>query len=54
MELKASKAFFTALYRELHQGKGRLEAFVAAQGETSKAFPKYRDWGPFYLIGEWL
>ena len=50
----ASKTFFTALYRELRQGKGRLEAFVAAQRETRKAFPKYRDWGPFYLVGEWL
>lgn len=54
VEAGASEAFFSALYRELKGGANRLDAFAAAQRETRAAFPKYHQWGPFYLIGDWL
>jgi CHAT domain-containing protein len=54
VEANASEHFFTALYRQLRAGTGQLDAFATAQRETRAAFPKYRDWGPFYLIGDWL
>jgi hypothetical protein len=30
-----------------------LDAFAAAQNATRKQFPAYRDWGPFYFMGDW-
>lgn len=53
VEPNASECFFTSFYSELKAGSTRLDAFAKAQSETRKAFPEYRDWGPFYLIGEW-
>lgn len=53
VEANASECFFSAFYRELKGGVTRLDAFATAQKETRIAFPKYRDWGPFYLVGDW-
>ena len=48
-----AESFFTSLYQQLTLGASRLEAFTVAQQTTRAAFPKYRHWGAFYLIGEW-
>ena len=53
VEAGASERFFSILYRELQANRSKLDAFTIAQRETRKAFPDYRDWGPFYLMGEW-
>ncbi len=53
VEAGASERFFSILYRELQANRSKLDAFTVAQHETRKAFPDYRDWGPFYLMGEW-
>lgn len=52
VEANASRHFFTTLYTELKPGTSRLDAFYAAQLSTRTAFPKHRDWGAFYLIGD--
>lgn len=52
-EVNASELFFTTLYRERSAGASRLDAFATAQRATRAAFARYRDWGPFYLIGDW-
>lgn len=49
----ASRCFFVHLYQGLHGGRSRLQAFWAAQQATRAAFPRYADWGAFYLAGEW-
>ena len=49
----ASKFFFVALYTALNSGSTRLEAFSTAQRATRRRFPRYQDWGSFYLIGQW-
>jgi len=48
-----SRAFFSRLYGELKEGKSKLKAFVIAQDATRQDFPAYRDWGAFYLLGDW-
>lgn len=53
VEDRASKRFFTELYARLHEGDGCLDAFRAAQNTTRAACPAYRDWGAFYLAGDW-
>jgi hypothetical protein len=52
-ETRAAHAFFTRLYECLRAGASRLDAFGDAQRTTRAAFPDYRDWGPFYLMGQW-
>jgi hypothetical protein len=52
-EVHASELFFTELYKALSTGAGRLDAFRHAQLATRAAYPAYRDWGPFYLMGAW-
>ncbi|HEX8741568.1 MAG TPA: CHAT domain-containing protein [Thermoleophilaceae bacterium] len=47
----ASTAFFTSLYGKLRDGAAVGDAFAAAQRETRQAYPGYRDWGAFYLVG---
>lgn len=48
----ASTAFFVRLYQELTTTRSDVvDAFAAAQRATRQAFPQYRDWGAFYLIG---
>lgn len=53
VESRASRTFFSAFHRALCKGRTRLEAFRAAQTETRSSFVQYRDWGPFYLAGDW-
>jgi CHAT domain-containing protein len=53
VEANASERFFVTLYRELKAGAAKLNAFATAQRETRQAFPKYQDWGPFYMMGDW-
>lgn len=48
-----SRAFFTALYDERAAGKGRFEAFTAAQCTTRERYPQLRDWAGFYYMGDW-
>jgi hypothetical protein len=50
----AAVTFFVTLYQCLKSDLGLLDAFAQAQKKTRTDFPKYRDWGPFYLIGDWL
>jgi hypothetical protein len=49
----ASAWFFRNLHTSLHDGLTKLDAFGAAQRTTRQAFPAYRDWGPFYMMGHW-
>jgi hypothetical protein len=53
VESETSKHFFTAFYRRLKENGSTKRAFVEAQAGTRSAFPKYRDWGAFQLIGAW-
>ena len=53
VETYTSHDFFTALYRELRQGRSILDAFTTAQRQTRERHPQYRDWGAFNLIGDW-
>lgn len=53
VETQASQRFFTRFYELLHEGRSRLDAFAEAQHVTRTEFPQYRDWGPFYLMGQW-
>jgi CHAT domain-containing protein len=48
-----SVTFFRSLYTELKSGKSKLDAFVLAQNTTRVKFPAYRDWGAFYMLGDW-
>jgi hypothetical protein len=50
---EAAEQFSTLFYRKLKAGASRLDAFGTAQRETRKSFPQYRDWGTFYMIGDW-
>jgi hypothetical protein len=52
-EVNASRHFFVALYQALEQEQVLLDAFSTAQRSTREQFPQFRDWGPFYLMGEW-
>ena len=48
----ASRTFFTAMYRELSERPDDIvTAFRGAQREAREAFPAYRDWGGFVLMG---
>jgi len=53
VDADASKFFFVTLYTTLNAGSSRLEAFATAQRATRRQFPRYQDWGAFYLIGQW-
>ncbi len=53
VESDTSKHFFTTFYRLLKENGSTKKAFVQAQADTRSAFPKYRDWGAFQLIGAW-
>ncbi|MCW6003569.1 CHAT domain-containing protein [Micromonospora sp. CPCC 205371] len=45
--------FFTTLYRELAEGRPKLDAFGTAQRETRRHHPHYSDWGAFVFVGDW-
>jgi hypothetical protein len=48
----AAEVFFVALYQQLVTGQATIaQAYRAAQDETRRAFPTYRDWGAFVLMG---
>jgi hypothetical protein len=51
-EVTSARTFFVTLYGELKQGAARLDAFAAAQRETRKRHPQYRDWGAFHYMGD--
>lgn len=51
VETNCAKFFFVRLYTTIHGGASKGNAFRAAQAETRKKFPQYRDWGAFYLTG---
>ena len=53
VDADASKLFFTSLYAALNKGASRLEAYASAQRATRRDFPRYQDWGAFYLAGQW-
>jgi len=53
VESNTSRHFFTTFYRLLKENGSTKKAFVEAQADTRIAFPKYRDWGAFQLIGAW-
>jgi hypothetical protein len=53
VESNTSRHFFTTFYRLLKENGSTRKAFVEAQADTRSAFPKYRDWGAFQLIGAW-
>ena len=48
-----SEAFFPDFYKNLRDGASRMDAFSSAQSKTQGKFPQYRDWGAFYLMGDW-
>ena len=45
--------FFLSFFRELSEGRPRLEAFECAQRETRSAYPLFMDWGAFHFMGAW-
>jgi hypothetical protein len=47
---EASKRFFSELYGAIADEAGILDAFRVAQDKTRSQFPRYGDWGAFYLI----
>jgi len=49
----ACRTFFQALYANLRQRCSKRDAFAAAQRQTRTEFPEHRDWGAFYLMGDW-
>lgn len=53
VETNTSEYFFTRFYKAVKKGETRLDAFADAQRATRKKHPKYRDWGAFYLAGDW-
>jgi hypothetical protein len=53
VETNAARRFFVRLHQLLGEGKSRLDAFGGAQRGTRAEFPDYRDWGAFYLMGQW-
>lgn len=53
VETSSAAYFFERFYEQIRTGVGRLDAFAAAQRRTRESFPEYRDWGAFYLAGDW-
>jgi hypothetical protein len=53
VDTDASRLFFTRFYSGLRDGVELLDAFAMAQEATREQFPAYRDWGPFYFLGDW-
>ena len=53
VEDTTSRGFFTSLYQRLREGDNALDAFRVAQKATRRDHPQYRDWGAFYLVGDW-
>lgn len=51
VDTHCARRFFVRLYSELHAGSTKGDAFRTAQTAVRKAFPHYRDWGAFYLLG---
>lgn len=49
-----AETFYTELYKQLHKGRGRLDAFSEAVKVCRKAFPQYRHWGAFSFCGSWI
>jgi CHAT domain-containing protein len=51
VEVNTCVDFFSALYGELAEGRGPLDAFGLAQKTTRLSHPAHRDWGAFTFIG---
>lgn len=49
----AAGTFFPALFEELAGGASLLDAYSRATRRTRSAHPELRDWGAFYLTGDW-
>jgi len=48
----AAEVFFVALYQQLITQRATIaSAYRAAQAQTRQAYPAYRDWGAFVLMG---
>lgn len=50
---EAAHLFFTEFYTQIAAGSERRDAFSHALRSTRATYPAYRDWGAFYLAGEW-
>ena len=48
---EVARIFFVAFYRELARGASPLSSFGQAQSQTRKLYPRRRDWGGFFLLG---
>jgi hypothetical protein len=48
-----SRSFFRRFYTELREGRSKLHAFHLAQAAVREEFAAYRDWGAFYMLGDW-
>ena len=53
VEDAAATRFFESLYRRLEAEEPCLDAFRGAQIDTRSRHREYRDWGAFYMIGDW-
>jgi hypothetical protein len=53
VESATATHFFGVFYKILKEQGSKRAAFQGAQTDTRGAFPKYRDWGAFQLIGAW-
>ena len=53
VETNAAAFFFEQLYAALYHGSRIGDAFHSAQLQTQTHYPQYRDWGAFYLAGNW-
>lgn len=49
----AAEVFFSAFYSALASGAERRDAFATALRDTRTRHPNYRDWGAFYMAGDW-
>jgi len=53
VETTCAEIFFVTFYGHLRGDVAKLDAFAAAQRAARAEFPEHRDWGAFYLAGEW-
>lgn len=50
---EVAEDFFGRLYKAIAGDAGMLAAFRSAQQGSRTAYPRYRDWGAFSLLGDW-
>jgi CHAT domain-containing protein len=52
-ENRCARYFFRRFYQEIRTGASPGKAFALAQQHTRVLHPQFRDWGAFYLMGDY-